>query len=70
MTTPAPEVHDITDTGKELWDYLTGKEAAISYTFSDLEVQVPRRTGDDSPRATWKVNGTVQITTADRDTAR
>ena len=70
MTTTANDVHDISESGKELWDYLTGKEASISYRFQDMEVEVPRRTGADSPRATWKINGTMQITTSDRDNAR
>lgn len=58
---------DIREFGHELWSYLTGKEAVIEYTFSDMTVEVPQRTGADSPRATWKVNGTLRIRTADSD---
>ena len=29
------------------------------------EVEVPRETGSDAPRATWKLNGTLRITTAE-----
>jgi len=32
-----------------------------------MAVEVPRSTGPDSARATWKLNGTLRITTADKD---
>ncbi|MFK5634741.1 MULTISPECIES: hypothetical protein [unclassified Ornithinimicrobium] len=54
-----------TDLGKEMWDYLTGQGAAINYTFVDMSVEVPRDTGTDAPRATWKLDGTLRITTED-----
>ena len=53
------------DLGKEMWSYLTGKGAAINYEFVDMTVEVPRETGADAPRATWKLNGTLRITTAE-----
>lgn len=53
------------DLGKEMWAYLTGKGAAINYEFVDMTVEVPRETGSDAPRATWKLNGTLRITTAE-----
>ncbi len=61
------EVVDWTDLGKEMWSYLTGKGAVIDYTFVDMAVEVPRDTGASAPRATWKLNGTLRITTSDRD---
>ena len=54
-----------TDLGQEMWAYLTGRGAAINYTFVDMAVEVPRDTGADAPRATWKLNGTLRITTSD-----
>lgn len=63
------DVVDWTDLGKEMWSYLTGKGAAIDYTFVDMSVEVPRDTGPSAPRATWKLNGTLRITTSDRDVA-
>jgi hypothetical protein len=63
------DVVDWTDLGKEMWSYLTGKGAAIDYTFVDMAVEVPRDTGANAPRATWKLNGTLRITTSDRDAA-
>ena len=63
------DVVDWTDLGKEMWSYLTGKGAAIDYSFVDMTVEVPRDTGPEAPRATWKLNGTLRITTRDRDNA-
>ena len=63
------DVVDWTDLGKEMWSYLTGKGAAIDYTFVDMSIEVPRDTGPEAPRATWKLNGTLRITTTDRDSA-
>ena len=39
----------------------------IEYSFTDMTVEVPQTTGADSPRATWKLNGTLRVRTADRD---
>jgi hypothetical protein len=63
------DVVDWTDLGKEMWSYLTGKGAAIDYTFVDMTVEVPRDTGPQAPRAIWKLDGTLRITTTDRDNA-
>ena len=62
------KAHDTTsfaDLGKEMWAYLTGRGAAINYEFVDMTVEVPRETGAESPRATWKLNGTLRITTSE-----
>ncbi len=64
-TTHSSEVVDWTDLGREMWSFLTGREAAINYRFIDMAVEVPRDTGAEAPRATWKLNGTLQITTHD-----
>ncbi len=61
------DVVDWSDLGKEMWAYLTGKGAAIDYTFVDMTVEVPRDTGPQAPRAIWKLDGTLRITTSDRD---
>jgi hypothetical protein len=60
------EVVDWTDLGREMWSFLTGRQAAINYSFIDMAVEVPRDTGPDAPRATWKLNGTLQVTTRDQ----
>ncbi len=53
------------DLGKEMWSYLTGRGAAINYEFVDMFVEVPRDTGSNAQRATWKLNGTLRITTSE-----
>jgi hypothetical protein len=57
------------DLGKELWSYLTDRGAAINYEFVDMLVEVPKATGPDAERATWKLNGTLRITTAEHASA-
>ena len=59
------QVVDWTDLGREMWSFLTGREAAINYRFIDMSVEVPRDTGADAPRATWRFNGTLQVSTHD-----
>jgi hypothetical protein len=66
--TPQPtdqQVVDWTDLGREMWSFLTGRHAAINYRFVDMQVEVPRDTGAQAPRATWRLNGTLQITTSE-----
>ncbi len=63
------ETTSFADLGKEMWAYLTGKGAAINYQFVDMTVEVPRETGSESPRATWKLNGTLRITTSEGATS-
>ncbi len=62
---PTQEALDWTDLGREMWSFLTGREAAINYRFIDMSVEVPRDTGAGAPRAPWKLNGTLQVTTKD-----
>lgn len=58
---------DIREFGYELWSYLTGKGATVEYAFDNLSVEVPKTTGPDAPRATWKMHGIVRIRTSDHD---
>jgi hypothetical protein len=51
-----------------MWSFLTGREAAINYTFIDMSIEVPRDTGSRAPRAVWKLDGTLQVTTHDKTT--
>ena len=68
MTKPdTMQVTTISDLGRDMWEYLTGKGAAINYEFVDMMVEVPKDTGSSAERATWKINGTLRITTSDRD---
>jgi hypothetical protein len=60
---------DWSDLGREMWSFLTGRQAAINYRFIDMTVEVPRDTGAEAPRATWKLDGTLQVTTRDNASA-
>ena len=51
------------DLGMALYERLTGRGAAINYEFDNMVVEVPRDTGADAPRATWKLSGKLRITT-------
>lgn len=53
------------DLARELWSYLTERGAAINYEFVDMLIEVPKETGREAPRATWRLNGTLRITTAE-----
>ena len=59
------DVLDWADLGKEMWSYLTGRGAAIDYQFVDMLIEVPRDTGPAAARATWRLNGTLRITTSE-----
>jgi hypothetical protein len=50
-----------------LYDRLTGRNAEIAYDFDEMEVAVPSGLGEDTDHATWRLNGTVTITTRERD---
>ncbi|HEX9225801.1 MAG TPA: hypothetical protein VF885_03965 [Arthrobacter sp.] len=60
-------IRDWADLAEEMWSYLTGKGAAINYNFIDMTIEVPRDIGPDAPRATWKLNGSLRVTTSDKD---
>jgi len=64
-TEQSREPQSWTDLGKEMWAYLTGRGAVINYKLIDMTVEVPRDTGVDAPRAVWKLDGTLQITTSE-----
>lgn len=59
------DVVDWADLGQKLWSFLAGREAAVDYRLIDLRVEVPRDTGTNAPRATWMLNGSLQVTTDD-----
>lgn len=56
-----------TDLGREMWSYLTGKQAVINYTMRDMTIDVPSSTAPDAPFARWRINGTLSISTTDKD---
>ncbi|WP_436935099.1 hypothetical protein [Halovenus marina] len=50
-----------------LYDRLTGRDAEIIYEFEDMVVEVPSKVGDNADHADWRLDGTVRITTRERD---
>jgi hypothetical protein len=68
--TPAERIDETTtwpDLAIGLYDRLTGRGAEIIYEFEDMEIQVPSGTGEDVEHAEWHVDGTVRITTRERE---
>jgi hypothetical protein len=67
-TLPAGEertIRDWADLGEEVWSFLTGRHAMINYAFDNMTVEVPRDIGPDAPRAIWKFDGSIRVTTSD-----
>ncbi|WP_436931303.1 hypothetical protein [Halosimplex halobium] len=66
-TTATDATVDETTTWPELaiglYERLTGRGAAITYEFEDMEVDVPSKAGEDAEHAHWRVDGTLRITT-------
>lgn len=46
-----------------LYDKLTGRDAEISYEFDNFELNIPSSTAPDAGHASWKMNGTLRIST-------
>ncbi|MEM1027159.1 MAG: hypothetical protein AAGJ38_03665 [Planctomycetota bacterium] len=60
------ETHTWPELAIGLYDKLTGRNAEISYSFEDFTLSVPSSTGDDAKHATWRMNGTLKISTRDK----
>jgi len=70
MSEAEPEIEETTtwpDLAISLYDRLTGRGAEITYEFEDMEVEVPSKVGADADHATWRVDGTVRITTEESE---
>jgi hypothetical protein len=50
-----------------LYDRLTGRGAEIVYEFEDMAVDVPSKVGEDAEHAHWRLDGTLRITTRERE---
>ena len=50
-----------------LYDRLTGRGAQITYEFTDMEIDVPSKAGEDADHARWRVDGQMRITTEERE---
>lgn len=68
--TPEERIDETTswpDLAISLYDRLTGRNAEIIYDFENMEIEVPSGTGDDVEHAEWRLDGTVRVTTRERD---
>lgn len=57
------------DLAEGLYERLTGRGTAITYTFDDMSIDVPRATGSDAERAHWTLSGAMTITTSEAGSA-
>ena len=48
-----------------LYDRLTGRNAEITYEFSNLNVMIPSGTGPEAEHAKWVLNGAMKISTGE-----
>ena len=48
-----------------LYDRLSGRNAEITYEFSDMHIKVPSGTGSEAEHAEWVMDGTLKIRTRD-----
>ncbi len=48
-----------------LYDRLTGRNAEITYEFSDMHIKIPSGTGPQAQHAEWVLTGTLKIRTRD-----
>ena len=54
-----------TDLAIGLYDCLTGRNAEITYEFSDMHIKIPSGTGPQAEHAEWVLTGTLKIRTRD-----
>ncbi|MFB6217650.1 MAG: hypothetical protein ABEH77_00475 [Halobacteriaceae archaeon] len=46
-----------------LYERLTGRGATITYEFEEMTVEIPSKVGDDADHATWRLDGTIHVST-------
>ncbi|WP_254273641.1 hypothetical protein [Haloarcula marina] len=59
---PEPDAEQLRLAVERLLDETVDREEALAVSVEDLEVDVPIRFGDDSPRAKWRFDGDVTVT--------
>lgn len=52
-----------------LYDRLTGRNAEITYEFSDMHLKIPSGTGSGAEHAEWVLDGAIKIRTQDTGAA-
>lgn len=46
-----------------LYDRLTARNAEIAYELENFDITIPSKTGDNTGRAKWTLNGVMKIRT-------
>jgi len=70
MSEAVPETEETTtwpELAITIYDRLTGRGAEITYEFDDMEIAVPNRTGPDAEHAHWRIDGTLRVSTRERE---
>jgi hypothetical protein len=49
-----------------LFEKLNERDARIDYVFENMVIEVPSHAGGDASHATWKLNGTLKISTSSK----
>ena len=57
------EIGTWTQLAESLYEFLNRRGTTIEYTIADMEVMVPKSTGEDAPQARWNLNGSVRLRT-------
>ena len=57
------ETRDWPSLAAALYDKLTGRDAEISYEFSEFQLDIPSSTREDAEHARWRLNGQLKIST-------
>lgn len=50
-----------------LFEQLTGRGAEISYSFDKMHLHIPSGTGDNAEHAEWILDGTIKVTTEEKN---
>ncbi|MEM8678018.1 MAG: hypothetical protein AAGF97_01575 [Planctomycetota bacterium] len=61
--------HTWPDLAIGLYDRLTGNNAEIIYEFERMNISVPSGTGEQADHARWVLDGTLKISTREKDSS-
>ena len=59
----AADTRDWPSLAAALYDKLTGRDAEISYEFSDFQLDIPSSTRSDAAHARWRLDGLLKVRT-------
>ncbi len=59
----AADTRDWPSLAAALYDKLTGRDAEISYEFSDFQLDIPSSAHADAAHARWRLDGLLKVRT-------